>query len=98
MNVLLAAINNAVGSGVSISLSTTELFMLAVALIIFAAIMIFMFRQYIANSILGIAVLMLLNTAGLAIPLNILTIVISAALGLFGVALLVILYTLGFKL
>ena len=93
---LLAAVQGGT-QGVTIQLTAIEAAILVVTLVVIAAVLIIALRQYIVNSILGVALLLVLNTIGMDIPLSIPAILITAGLGLVGVALLVILSFFGVK-
>ncbi|MBU1197480.1 pro-sigmaK processing inhibitor BofA family protein [Candidatus Micrarchaeota archaeon] len=75
----------------SVAFSGADLIIIAGVVIILALIVLFIFRRFLINSVIGIIALIVLNYAGVEIPLNVATIVVTAILGLVGVALLIIL-------
>ncbi len=75
---------------------------LAVVLIAVAVFLVLHFKQLLANTALGVIALLAINyfggSYGLNVPLNIITVVVCAALGLAGAGLLLILSYFGIKL
>ena len=65
-------------------------------LVIIAIVVLWKLKQFIINSALGVIALFLLQFVGISIPINPITVIISAVLGLAGVGLMVLLAVLGF--
>ncbi len=66
-------------------------------LVLLAVVILWKLKQFIVNSALGIIALFLLQFIGITIPINAVTIIVSAVLGLVGVGLMVLLTALGFR-
>ncbi|MDP3742183.1 MAG: pro-sigmaK processing inhibitor BofA family protein [Candidatus Micrarchaeota archaeon] len=66
-------------------------------LVLLAIVILWKLKQFIINSALGLMALFLLQFVGITIPVNLVTIIVSAVLGLIGVGLMVLLTVLGFK-
>lgn len=64
--------------------------------IVAGLVLIFIFRKFIVNSILGIVGLVILNAIGVKIGISIVNVLLCGALGLFGLAILIVLHLLGF--
>ena len=78
------------------SMGRWELIIIAIILIVAAFIVLYLMRNFLANSIMGIAVLLIAKYVfGVAIPLNGLTIIVTALGGLGGVAALFIAFFFG---
>lgn len=65
-------------------------------LLVIAILVLWKLRQLIINSVLGIIALFLLGFLGIQIPINAITLIVAAALGLVGVGLMVLLKVMGF--
>lgn len=76
--------------------------LLGVILIIIAIAFVFFLKNFLVNSVLGIAALLVINYFGVAsgvnVPINLLTVLITGILGLAGAGLILILYFLGIKI
>ncbi len=76
--------------------------LLGIILIIIAIAFVFFLKNFLANSVLGIAALLVINYFGVAsgvnIPINLITVVITGILGLAGAGLILVLYFLGIKI
>ena len=72
-----------------------DLVLLAGAIIFLALIVLFVFRKFIINTIFGVVALLIVNAAGVPISINAATVLVTAILGLVGVALLIILKLAG---
>ncbi|MEM0475173.1 MAG: pro-sigmaK processing inhibitor BofA family protein [Candidatus Norongarragalinales archaeon] len=89
--------------------SSVELFSLpwwawiaaAVALFLFAVVVIKLVKKILVNTVLGLAALLLVNFFGsgygVTIPINLVTLAVSALLGLAGVGALILLALFGVK-
>jgi len=73
-----------------------------IALIVLAVAVVFILKNFLANSVLGIAALLVINyfgtASGVNIPINALTVVICGVLGLAGAGLILLLYFFGIKI
>ncbi|MFH1107311.1 MAG: pro-sigmaK processing inhibitor BofA family protein [Candidatus Micrarchaeota archaeon] len=81
-----------------ISFSQSDLIILAGILIFVALIVLVLLKRFIVNSILGVIALIILNSVGVSIPINFVTMLVAAVLGLVGIALLVILKLAGISI
>jgi pro-sigmaK processing inhibitor BofA len=74
---------------------------LAILLIVLAVVVIHFIKKILVNTVLGLAALFIINffgsPYGIKIPINLVTVVVSALLGLAGVGALIILTLLGVK-
>lgn len=84
------------GTSLGIDLPTAGAVIVAALLV--AVVLIFIFRKFIVNSILGVLALLALNYLGVKIAVNVLTVIICGLLGLAGVGLLLVLKLLGVPL
>ncbi len=83
------------GAPTAVVTADTGLFlMIGVMIVIVAAILLFVFRKPIINTILGLLAFALLNLIGIHVPVNLVTILITAIFGLVGIGVLVILTVL----
>jgi len=80
------------------SLGGWESIAIAIVLVALAALVIIRLKNFIINSILGVAALFVLKLMGFKIALTLLNIVLVGLLGLVGLALLIILGLLGVSL
>jgi len=73
-----------------------------IVLILLAIAMVFFFKNFLANSLFGIAALLVLNyfgaNYGINIPRNLITVAITGVLGLAGAGLLLLLHFFGIKI
>ncbi len=67
-----------------------------IVLLVLAVLVILKLKDFVINSFLGLIALFLLNLIGIAVPINLVSIVISGLLGLAGVGILVVLFFFGF--
>ncbi len=65
-------------------------------LVLVAVLVLWKLRHFIANSLLGLIALFLLQFIGINIPINLVTIIVAGVLGLVGVGLMVLLNVIGF--
>lgn len=76
--------------------------LLGVILILVALALIFGLKNFLVNSVLGLAALIIINyfgaTSGVNVPINLLTVLITGILGLAGAGLILLLYFLGIKI
>ncbi len=70
---------------------------IGLVLVVLAIVILWKLKQFIINSVLGVIALFLLQFVGINIPINLVTIIIAAVLGLIGVGLMVLLTVLGFR-
>ena len=63
--------------------------------LVIAIVVLWKLRHFIVNSLLGVIALFLLQLIGINIPINLVTMIIAAVLGLVGVGLMVLLHVLG---
>ncbi len=75
--------------------SPTSQTFFVIALIALTLIVIFVFKKFIINSILGIVGLLILNAIGIKIGITIVNVLLCGALGLVGLAILLVLHLLG---
>ncbi|MFH1106438.1 MAG: pro-sigmaK processing inhibitor BofA family protein [Candidatus Micrarchaeota archaeon] len=78
--------------------SQTDLVIIAGIMIFLAMIILVLLKRFIINSVLGIVAIIILNAAGIGIPLSLTNIIVTAIFGLVGIALLVILKLNGIAL
>ncbi len=90
-------VNASIGANVFGLSPETNALAIGVILIVIAVLVLWKLRHFIINSLLGIIALFLLQFAGINIPINVVTVIVAAVLGLIGVGLLVILTVLGFS-
>lgn len=64
---------------------------IGIALVIFALIILYLFRNVIVNTILGFIALAILSLIGITIPINLISILVIAIFGLAGLGVLVLL-------
>lgn len=85
-----------------LALPSWGLVVIGLILIVVAIAIIFALKNLLANSILGIAALLVINyygtASGINIPINLMTVLISGLLGLAGAGLILVLYFLGIKI
>ncbi|MCL5011665.1 MAG: pro-sigmaK processing inhibitor BofA family protein [Candidatus Marsarchaeota archaeon] len=94
--VLVSAANSTAQQVTSVlSASSITTIIIAVILIVIAVLIIVKLKKFVINTILGLAVLLILNFFGFTLPLDFINIIITAVLGLLGVGLLIILKILG---
>jgi inhibitor of the pro-sigma K processing machinery len=76
--------------------------LIGIVLILLALGIVFWLKNFLANSVIGLGALLIINYLGVSyginLPINILTIVITGILGLAGVGLLLVLNFLGIKI
>jgi hypothetical protein len=75
--------------------TASDLILMAGVIIFLALIVLFVFRKFIVNTIFGVIALLIVNAAGVQISINAATLLVTAILGLVGVALLIILKLAG---
>lgn len=75
---------------------------LGVILILLAVWLLFSLKNFLINSVLGIAALLVINflgaSSGVNVPINLLTVLICGILGLAGAGLILLLYFFGIKI
>ena len=86
-----------------ISTTISIVIVIAALAMIFAGGMIAgLLRKLLVNTVLGVAVLVFINTfgsqVGLSLPLNLLTLIVSAVFGLAGVGVMILLTLAGIKI
>ncbi|MEM4255536.1 MAG: pro-sigmaK processing inhibitor BofA family protein [Candidatus Norongarragalinales archaeon] len=73
-----------------------------ILLVLLAIAVVFFLKNFLANSLLGVAALLVINflgaSSGISIPLNLLTVVICGVLGLAGAGLILLLFFFGIKI
>jgi len=73
-----------------------------IALILLAIAVVFLFKNFLANSLFGIASLLAVNyfgaSYGINVPINLITVVITGVLGLAGAGMLLLLHFFGIKI
>ncbi len=73
-----------------------------VLLIILAIAVVFFLKNFLANSVFGIAALLVINyfgtASGINLPINLITVIICGVLGLAGAGLILLLYFFGIKI
>jgi len=73
-----------------------------IVLVILAIVVVFFLKNFLANSVFGIAALLVINyfgtASGINLPINLLTVVICGVLGLAGAGLILLLYFFGIKI
>ncbi|MFH1056657.1 MAG: pro-sigmaK processing inhibitor BofA family protein [Candidatus Micrarchaeota archaeon] len=73
-----------------------------IVLILLAIGLVFKFKNFLANSLFGIAALLVINyfgtSYGISVPINLITFLITGILGLAGAGLLLLLHFFGVKL
>ncbi len=76
--------------------------LIGVVLVLLAIWLVFSLGNFLVNSILGIAALLVINffgsASGISVPINLLTVLICGILGLAGAGLILLLYFFGIKI
>lgn len=95
---LLDVVNNTgkTSSGIFGLSTDVQTIIVGLLLVLVAVLVLWKMRKFIVNSILGVIALFLLQFAGIAIPINPITIIVAGVLGLIGVGIMVLLTVLGF--
>ncbi|HIH20440.1 TPA: hypothetical protein HA244_04190 [Candidatus Micrarchaeota archaeon] len=87
---------------VAVSIPSWVLLVAGIILILLAVALVYWLKNFLANSLLGVAALLVINYLGaglgLNVPLNLITVLVCGVLGLAGAGLLLLLAFFGIKI